>query len=724
MSSVLSRLSGCGAALYALMQQIGAAALSLTMHKCTFTTGIRLFLFAHAVAFIVLSYTVTDTLVSFYTTHILSGFLCCTVESLLNWTLLISRNPAQQLEGFSQFQMAHTVGAVSGAGICSIVFAAFELWSRDVSGSPRLTTASAAVHTVIFILGVALGLAVIVLSCAPTPSKASRKDKYPRAAIAFYAEQIAVRGYTYEDLMDALANGEKWAESNSEEELQAVAQEQQRRISVQAGMPNLNLTEDGKKIERRATGLKSADDFPIGVDAEKSVWGFDSNEEDDECNDPDECDSDIDEDSSFASSCVTEDTEVATASILGQDHGLLSAQVTSPRSQSSAVLATPPNAIEEGEHPEGRSPCSAEKSLSAGLHDETSLATDASPVRSEGEREEQREHMGTRLWSEAQQLKCSVVAQAGVSPEIEQRSLSFLDTVHLPAADNKPARPNAEQIVTREQKTAAVSKPGSVNFDHFATFFSPVHSAESVVRSGAGTSRLPIRGMLPYIRQLVARMRNAFVEPDKTQESGGEVCFRRNGPSLVTGLKVTQYGGLKQAPLEFKVRDEKRKERLEKQQNKNLHLVYYSLSANANIVFTPDEAVERTANTWIERNMKTIPQLDFLPLKSYNKEMLLDDSLKSSVAVVNRCLFRHWLSQRRGNSFGTADLLQRRRGDVCTCWSQSGDQNGPSRHASQSVRSTALVDTPYKIFVSGAPRYARCLYYWDTAASFTVSAVA
>lgn len=104
----------------------------------------------------------------------------------------------------------------------------------------------------------------------------------------------------------------------------------------------------------------------------------------------------------------------------------------------------------------------------------------------------------------------------------------------------------------------------------------------------------------------------------------------------MTGLQVTQYGGLKQAPLEFKVRDEKRKERLEKQQNKNLHLVYYSLSTNANIVFTPDEAVERTANTWIERNMKTIPQLDFLPLKSYNKEMLLDDSLKSSVAVVSK----------------------------------------------------------------------------------------
>ncbi|PFH37010.1 hypothetical protein BESB_034680 [Besnoitia besnoiti] len=40
------------------------------------------------------------------------------------------------------------------------------------------------------------------------------------------------------------------------------------------------------------------------------------------------------------------------------------------------------------------------------------------------------------------------------------------------------------------------------------------------------------------------------------------------------------------------------------------------------------------ANTWIERHMATIPQLDFLPLKSYNKQMLTDDALKSSVAVV------------------------------------------------------------------------------------------
>lgn len=170
MSSVILRPSGCGAALYALMQQIGATVLTLIMHKSTFTTGIRLFLFTHALTFLVLSYTVTDTLVSFYTAHVLTGFLCCTVESLLNWTLLISRNPAQQLDGFSKFQWAHTVGAILGAGICCVVFSAFELWRRDVSGSPRLATASTAVHTVIFILGVALALAVIVLCCAPTPS--------------------------------------------------------------------------------------------------------------------------------------------------------------------------------------------------------------------------------------------------------------------------------------------------------------------------------------------------------------------------------------------------------------------------------------------------------------------------------------------------------------------------------------------------------------------------
>nr|CEL69518.1 TPA: hypothetical protein BN1204_052260 [Neospora caninum Liverpool] len=516
---------GLAASLHALVQLLGAAVLPVIMLKTSFTTATRLMLFLHASFLLILAAAVGTDLPSFYLTHVLTGLVSCAAETLLNWTLLTSRDPIEQLKDFANFQNAYSVGPLLGAGVCATVFTSYELWAYNMTRTGTVVCPSEhGVRAVLGIHGLIMILSFIAQFSAPVPSSC-----------------VAVRGYTYEDLMDALTLSKNWADkAATEEEIEKTNEQERRRVSLKAGMPILRVAEDGKKIVRHPTGRFQPEAAGSGdrPTIEKTIFDRDSEEDYDDTGSDEEEDS-LDGSGEFSS---TDIHSQAADSSDSSDQGFC----CSPFFSGSFVgVARPLQLYIIQKVPRMCSWCQFIR---------REFRTGASTC-------------------------CGNIAS------LYKRHSSSLIAAVEPADDYQ--REHRDKCLSKLDSAEGIrlADAGSVNFDHFATFFSPGGSAE-----------------LPG---------------DRKKDN-----------------KRHKYGGLKQAPLEFKVHDEKRKERAEVRGGKDLQLVYYGFSANAHICFTTKEVTERVANTWIERHMVTIPQLDFLPLKSYNKEMLTDDALKNSVAVV------------------------------------------------------------------------------------------
>nr|CEL77105.1 TPA: hypothetical protein BN1205_030480 [Toxoplasma gondii VEG] len=513
---------GLAASLHALLQVFGAALLPVIMLRSSFTTATRLFLFLHASFLLILASCVGTDLPSFYLTHALTGLVSCAAETLLNWTLLTSRDPNEQLEDFANFHKVYDVGTLLGAGVCATVFITYELWVYNMTGTGTANCSSQlGIRAVLGVHGIIMMLSFIGQFSAPVPSNC-----------------VAVRGYTYEDLMDALNLSKNLEEkAATEDEIEKTNEQEKRRVSLHAGMPILKV-EDGKTIARHPTGRFQPQPTTSGVRpvADRTIFDRDNEDEYDYTDSYGEDDDSLDDNRYFSSST----------------DGLSQASV---RSDPDVHLLL----------------CSF-VAVSMGSSDHTSCHSSWTPRECAVN--------ATKFDGGQERMHCPA-AEVKQTPIISNDAPVHVELVYDYSRDytenNIPKTDTAEGVGPIEA--------GSVNFDHFATFFSP----------GASTE----------------------LQGDHETDS-----------------KYHKYGGLKQAPLEFKAHDEKRKERAEIRGGKDLHLFYYSFSANAHICFTTKEVTERVGNIWIERHMITIPQLDFLPLKSYNKEMLTDDALKSSVAVV------------------------------------------------------------------------------------------
>ncbi|PFH37009.1 hypothetical protein BESB_034670 [Besnoitia besnoiti] len=282
---------GLAASLHAVLRQLGAAILPALMLKTNFTTATRLFLFLHACFLLLLSVTVGADLPSFYAAHALTGLVSCTAASLLNWSLLTSRDPEEQLQDFSNFQKAYSVGPIFGSGICAVFFIGYELWARDVALVRAVATASVdTVRAVLGIQGIVIAFGFLVQFTAPHPSRC-----------------VSVRAYTYEDLMDALTLSKNWADDSGEKEAtEATSEQEKRRVSLQAGMPILNVTDDGKRITRHLTGRFDEEKTTAfhKPRADKTIFDLDSEDEQDQSDrsaESDDCSSSF---SSSVGSCT------------------------------------------------------------------------------------------------------------------------------------------------------------------------------------------------------------------------------------------------------------------------------------------------------------------------------------------------------------------------------------------------------------------------------------
>ncbi|EPR60038.1 hypothetical protein TGGT1_215328 [Toxoplasma gondii GT1] len=524
---------GLAASLHALLQVFGAALLPVIMLRSSFTTATRLFLFLHASFLLILASCVGTDLPSFYLTHALTGLVSCAAETLLNWTLLTSRDPNEQLEDFANFHKVYDVGTLLGAGVCATVFITYELWVYNMTGTGTANCSSQlGIRAVLGVHGIIMMLSFIGQFSAPVPS---------------------IRGYTYEDLMDALNLSKNLEEkAATEDEIEKTNEQEKRRVSLHAGMPILKV-EDGKTIARHPTGRFQPQPTTSGVRpvADRTIFDRDNEDEYDYTDSYGEDDDSLDDNRYFSSST----------------DGLSQASVRSDP-------------------------------VSMGSSDHTSCHSSWTP------------------------RECAVNATKFDGGQ---------ERMHCPAAE-ACSLPLASSPVTEDVELV---------YD-----YSRDYTENNIPKTDTAEGVGPIEAVLvlpPSYKEIMKQTANTRklsdrldmkLKREKRNRLGPPVCFRRNGPSLVSGLTISKYGGLKQAPLEFKAHDEKRKERAEIRGGKDLHLFYYSFSANAHICFTTKEVTERVGNIWIERHMITIPQLDFLPLKSYNKEMLTDDALKSSVAVV------------------------------------------------------------------------------------------